>query len=100
MSKHTKGPWKTKVIGEGIREAVEVQIRYNSPTSPGLDGIIGFVGGFGTTQEENKANAYLMAAAPEMFSVLKQIEHECNGDGTFPLMGFVLDAIAKAEGKE
>ena len=91
MSKHTKGPWTAFIWDKS--EPYKITIGA-SQADGGPDHVCRaeFTNGM--------ADARLIAAAPEMLSVLKQIEHECNGDGSFPLMGFVLDAIAKAEGKE
>lgn len=85
--KHTPGPWKFDY---------DRTIRQDAPGNAGFP-ITDVV--YGRVDEDQMANGHILAAAPDMLETLKAIAHECNGDGHFPLMGMVLDAIAKAEGR-
>ena len=72
--KFTRGPWsllfndKTKVVLEQQGVAVFVADTY---------------AGFTKSEEEQKANAALIAAAPEMYEGLKEIRDVMEKDGRF-----------------
>lgn len=77
MTKHTPGPWV--VDGPGI-------IRDEASTDG--DHIDASV--FGDTIEENRANAVLIAAAPEMFEALDEVHRAVYcGNGKGPVMNQV-----------
>ena len=62
MSKFTEGPWENS--GSTIsKPTVGVIARCPSPSPPNGDGVIAFI-----------ANARLIAAAPEMYSALTELE--------------------------
>lgn len=80
MSKHTPGPW---ILGGCSGRMITTPSGYRG------DGFIADV--------DTKANAQLIAAAPDMLEALKQVaEHE---DAGCYDMKKVLSAIAKAEGR-
>lgn len=82
-TKFTPGPWsllfndKTKVVLEQQGVAVFVADTY---------------AGFTKSEEEQKANAALIAAAPEMYEGLKEIRDVMEKDGRF---GRTVEAIDK-----
>ncbi len=84
MSKYTPGPWLVDYDCSVINDE---GILIVNPPAWGFEDTVA-----------SEANAHLISAAPEMLEALKQIIRECNGDGHFPLMGIVLNAVAKAEG--
>lgn len=81
--KFTPGPWsllfndKTKVVLEQQGVAVFIADTY---------------AGFTKSEEEQKANAALIAAAPEMYEGLKEIRDVMEKDGRF---GRTVEAIDK-----
>ncbi|MCK9525969.1 MAG: hypothetical protein M0R49_08580 [Limnochordia bacterium] len=87
---HTPGPWTTK---EG-----KVTSNYGSVASLN----IAHAKGFAPTEEEKRANARLIAAAPEMLEALKLIaDTPCNhGAQDICPREIAQAAIAKAEGRE
>lgn len=94
--KFTPGPWVMKYHGNGV---VEV-----------LDGddlpIVNWVGFDDSTKtlETRKANALLIAAAPDLLEILKTVLRQlerlrnCNNHAPWQLIEEVSAAIAKAEG--
>ncbi len=92
MTKHTPGPWKTEPAGnmpDGYvvnehGEAIALVDRYE-----------------GQTEEERRANARLLSAAPALFTELKALREALRADGWVPPRGFSLkasdDAIAAAQ---
>jgi hypothetical protein len=86
MSKHTPGSWEVNTSTIGIWSSEGPQVAsLDSEGSPNV------------SLEESLANAYLMAAAPEMLAVLKKVLPELDDPN---LMWEVSDAIDKAEGRE
>jgi hypothetical protein len=93
MSKHTLGPWRLvdKANADKDRDAVQ-----------SVDGlwVAQVIGGFPNVTRE--ANGLLLAAAPDLLSVLKELQ-ECSGywsdyDVPLGIVGRIRAAIAKAEG--
>lgn len=99
MGKHTPGPWKIVKDEElpgayridGFYSQIEEAYESNDPQS-----VIAM-------NEEDNANAALIAAAPEMFAALKHAEAAFDARGFSAGLGSVLGtvkaAIAKAERK-
>ena len=101
MSEYTKGPWE---VGEGKLDGgyLGVFVKGSVMTSP-----ICRVSPIKAMNEEDVYNAYLIAAAPELLEVLKEVEPI--GDISEGLAPYYIHsdtikriraAIAKAEGKE
>ena len=96
MSKHTQGPWQAVQLEEGL---FEIRSRYAErlpivTLDKRRDGHEGY------RTVETPANAYLIAAAPELFEALKDIR-ENNLGSVERKRGWdnALTAIAKAEGR-
>lgn len=89
--KHTKGPWKFI----GWDGQAEIRSSDNSETQIAL---LGNRGDGAIPNEKTRANAHLIAAAPELLEACKAI-----GDAMLETQGcmpnFLEQAIAKAEGK-
>jgi hypothetical protein len=91
-SKHTPGPWTVFSDSYGDRPGIEadafsvVIYGYGEDDDGGVQG---------KSKEEELANAYLIAAAPDMLEALKNLE---NDDNHIPLEAWqmVQSAIAKA----
>lgn len=105
-AKHTKGPWR---ISDPETDGEEFSIGNGTKTigwvadswDEGADGGAGQA----WVSDEDKANARLIAAAPELLANVKQLRHLIRQfiDGTlvsFPVSAFAQadDAIARAEG--
>lgn len=96
--KHTPGPWTVILRGErGTFHIPEAQKHEAERSDDGLDGYT-----------VSKANAHLIAAAPELLEALRRVLHEAYsheavdcGDhcSTSCLWCAVQAAIAKAEGR-
>lgn len=91
--KHTPGAWEVKIVEGNNHDEVYASIQ------PG----VAFVGKIGVYKKklsmEAKANAYLIAAAPELLEALKRAVQIMKDDDYFPqeYEGFE-QAIARAEG--
>lgn len=89
--KHTSGPWHIERINNRTRSGFNASIR-----SPGCD--VAEV--YGWEDEENVANARLIAAAPELLAALQwYVEHDdSTGDSEYYAAGLeaAQAAIAKA----
>lgn len=94
MSKHTPGPWAISTdkfecgIAQGVRSKngsicqINWMVRKRAPL-------------------ESEANARLIAAAPEMLEVLREMAQPNNKAFITPRMALLIDsAIAKAEGRD
>lgn len=68
-NKFTPGPW---FIHPGSDKNA-VQVRVQRTDKPQFHRPVAVCGGWGTTPDENKVNAQLIAAAPEMFQSLETI---------------------------
>jgi hypothetical protein len=93
---HTPGPWYAEGSDIGSAENVTVGVAIAGRND---DGYI--------SHAEVQANAYLMAAAPEMLSALKEIAECCErrlrkgkDQGDLDTLRVCRTAIAKAEGRE
>lgn len=104
MSKHTQGLWKV----DGITELCiyDVDSRFIGLAS--ITSIKGSNDTYNEAYEEAKANARLMAAAPELLEALEAIQKHWNNednayygmdDELFPIMETAKQAIAKARGE-
>ena len=113
MSKFTKGPWEVKPydiqLGGNWHKTYCVRESDDKITS-------GITGGIVSTiptkpREEQRSNAHLIAAAPDMYAALKRLvdyveiefEEHLKTDMTHGLDCAVIhsrDILAKAEGKE
>ncbi len=95
--KHTKGPWRTRANGEVITIDGDVDGAFYcgiAQINPG---------GYsdkGTPNKLDRANARLIAAAPDLLDACKELK-ELEQPGSARLLGFAKAqaAIAKAEGK-
>ena len=93
---HTPGPWEIQDAGPGTIRGLRFRVITNekviAKTSDGL--------------EEARANARLIAAAPEMFEVLREVlieyEAEAKAEGwDLPTTGEIIrEVLAKVEGGE
>ena len=105
MANFTPGPWVISNLTDIFTESrngkeydghqiADCYVDYEDENDPGI------------TIEEAQANARLIAAAPDMYDVLKAQCHHCHvyyGDGTCDeiLAGCeIKKALAKAEGRE
>lgn len=80
MNKHTPGPWRVGDAGHAVFGAPGSGLYPNAPICV-VKGIA------------NKANAALIAAAPEMFEALKKI---AQGDGAYGYQAVEYKEIARA----
>lgn len=96
---HTSGPWKVIVGAMDEDFALSVE---------GAGGMIAAVGPLGEPDEEDQANARLIAAAPELLAALKELDAAiCNEDREdnttisryFNAQKRARQAIAHAEGR-
>ena len=93
MSKHTPGPW-TKAEREGVKECVW------------LDGCTHEEHGFLSREQwidcNTEANARLIAASPDLYAVLKELQESAaywsEYDVPLGIVDRINQAIAKAEG--
>jgi len=88
MSRHTEGPWVYDRRGENLvgRNGVRVRVYGSGLSFSGLP------------DDESKANARLIAAAPELLEALKDLVDACDGN-YWELTKHCNEIIAKAEGK-
>jgi hypothetical protein len=88
MSKHTPGPWTIKVDKNQYDTFFNEEV-YAIYSKPNADTNILICDAGAIEYDENKANAKLIAAAPEMFEMLEHIlsdsahvDEKDNSDGT------------------
>lgn len=99
MSKHTPGPWEARghiVMGKDEMPVAAIWVQgYSLPDNPEPEDVRKFADAL----EKDKANARLIAAAPEMLEALENIE---NDDAHMPaaIWDLIQKAIAKAKGGE
>ena len=102
-TKHTPGPWKVSRDTRTIFASTEgagVLIRGVEQTIPQIAHVIG--NGFAATLEEQKANARLIAAAPDLLSacrdVLEALDDRYDGaaDSKYLWAGRHIDALRNA----
>lgn len=96
MSKHTPGPWRYFLEGNGTR----FHITARPATKPGNS-----FDDFATVDIRHEADAQLMALAPELLAQLKHMvrlwEEAIDRQPEYmPMANSARAAIAKAEGKE
>lgn len=100
MGKHTPGPWR---VSNGHTYLV------HGKADPKTDKPYGFVCSVGwTSTTDGKANAYLIAAAPDLLEALKWAIHHCENvcsladrnDPDKRKFEIAKKAIAMAEGRE
>lgn len=93
-SKHTPGPWKTKISG-GERDVFSVKDIHGH--------VLARVSGYAIsaiTPEQRRANARLIAAAPDLLEALKKVVAMCDAGALAALdIDAIRDDIAKAEPK-
>ena len=99
MSKHTPGPW-TLFQDQSVRHYAGIEAGKLSIVAIGYPELIPAMddsGVHGRTEEEELANAYLIAAAPDLLEALENLE---NDDNRIPYHAWdmVQSAIAKAKG--
>ena len=90
-TKHTPGPWFTS-------DLFSTMVQIPARDSGFVDGEIQVFGHGGSSYEEAKANARLIAAAPELLEALKAVQALALPGATH-IHQIVADAIAKAEGQ-
>jgi len=100
MSKHTPGPW-TLFQDQSVRHYAGIEAGKLSIVSIGYPDELNPIddsGVHGRTDEEALANAYLIAAAPDLLEALENLE---NDDNSIPYHAWdmVQSAIAKAKGE-
>lgn len=95
MSGHTPGPWKLR-LGTGV------QYDYIIETKAGAL-VAAYPHYIGATKKATKANARLMAAAPDLLAVVKELEESAAYWGEYDVPLGIVDrlrsAIAKATGE-
>jgi hypothetical protein len=115
MGQHTSGSWFVNGPSNVYAKVDPTERRANGELIPPLDKCIAHVvQGYGVTDEEWKANANLIASAPDLADALRAIRARINGEWDDPaLMKFgplntdrisdiltiVADSLAKAEGR-
>ena len=96
MSKHTPGPWTAPEASGLITGYIWAHEPYGGIVAQVEDG-----GQVPYDQEQRKANAHLIAAAPELLEALKSLVEDCSPEvaskpGSWLRQAFL--AIRKAEG--
>lgn len=88
---HSRAPW--------------IVVEEDDRTIIGCDDFLGrhiaYLSNGGVPEDEEKANGLLIAAAPDMLRILKEIAGNGDGTGRNPqlMVNAAVEAIAKAEGK-
>jgi hypothetical protein len=89
---YTKGEWERITGGNwiGVRNPENAEIIAQC-----------WQDGYITSKIEAKANAHLIAAAPDMYLALKEYQYynRCHNDAEAKLFDIAMKALAKAEGK-
>lgn len=98
MSKHTPGPWTINDArdGQSVLFQIESSVQADKP-----EVIVAMLDDGNTSVSEQRANAHLIAAAPELLDAVKDLrdylaEYEPDGG---ELAQRVAQIIAKAEGR-
>lgn len=95
MSRHTKRPFRVHKVTDHC-----VQVRAENPTSPGYEITVAVLGGWGTSAEENAANADLFSAAPELLELAEVVAaldpDRCNAKTIRSLQLIAAGALKKA----
>ena len=93
-TKHTKGPW-----GVGEKRGDHVDINHYDNSKGAISKVIALVTSRVTWLEESRANANLIASAPEMYDFIESLEND--NDQIPGFMWKMRDEIlAKARGEE
>jgi len=107
MPKFTPGPWKADALNED-RFAYYILPAINAAGQwgPWIADIMGHINDTFPSEEQARANAHLIAAAPEMYEALKEAEILYARYGLLaqestcgPWINKVRSALAKADGK-
>ena len=93
---HTPGPWK---IGAHVHDPWTVYVEQSDGEEPGICTTDGSAFTPIDSEDEQIANARLIAAAPEMLAALKACLNMVNGDGQPPNWDWIREVVAKAEGQ-
>jgi hypothetical protein len=100
-AKHTPGPWELEAFK--VDGMLLFQITAPNGSGPGGNLILDDASIEGETDEEQIANARLIAAAPELLEALKRMDHTLTAHGHVDsgtgLHSLIIAAIAKAEGR-
>jgi len=92
MVKYTKGPWHVEYELDENREKTNVIFVAHPETECDMTAIAHLYNIL-ETDEKNKANAYLIAAAPEMYEALKVIAS--GGEGQYQWSITKIEALAR-----
>ena len=93
MSKHTLGPWTVRLASHSGSYYVE------APSPTAAKWLVSEVSGRG--RQTNLANAHLIAAAPDLYAVAKEMREACayiDSGISQEMRDRINAAIAKAEG--
>jgi hypothetical protein len=112
-TKHTPGPWIAYDMGNGMRIVPKEVLDALIPNVAAVHNEIALLkapkdfAAFDARWEEIKANANLMAAAPDLLdackdslNVLEMMHKQTKYPGVYAVERFLRNAIAKAEGSE
>lgn len=98
-AQHTQGPWK---VGAITSKGNNIQIRAQKLNTE-FEICPAVLGGWGTSVEENKYNAHLIAAAPDLLAALEQAITSMQDSGysnDHVSVKSARAAIAKAKGQQ
>ena len=87
---HTAGPW----------EVVPESIRFSEPYGYTIDTKEGHITFIHNDHGDQKANARLIAAAPDLLEALKSIQNDLNSKLDPKTRVIIESVVKKAEGKE
>ena len=87
---YTKGEWRARLAGGTLDYPYYVDTEERS---------IANIWGGSRDKGDAKANAHLIAAAPDMYETLNTLRNYYAAYKTCPFIGKVLASLAKAEGK-
>ena len=90
---HTPGPWHAE--GVGVSQMTGVATAYTIRSESGL---LGTVFGSAVNDSEQRANAHLIAAAPDLLALLVRIRDE-EEEINFGTLGEIQRAITNARGE-
>ena len=100
QTQHTPGPWKAETF---VVMGAEDHPKSGYTIKAGDDAIADLYHGCGWTKAEVKANARLIAAAPELLAALEAVLSQIDPKDTPVGLGNILNAraaIAKAKGAQ
>jgi hypothetical protein len=93
MTKHTPGPWEI----DHVTRAADICTVYCTSHQNSFVYVRGAIGYFSGCRDENMANAYLIAAAPDLLGALIEIQNHAGSDSV-EMWTRVNAAIKKATG--